>query len=326
MTANSTETRPSPGTGGGHAFNATYSDSLGNLSGSGTGTLAVGQTHPEFTGLTSQTITYGIASVLVSGTLNAGAYARRGSSDRQRRHGSASTTATIQNNGSFSATLITSGLSASTTTYAITCSYAGDQNFTATNDSSSALTVNPATVDGVRHHRQQQGLRLHDDGDVEHEQRGLGGLFSGDTVTLSTSGATGTFASKDVANGITVTVVRSDPRRRAGGRLHADAADDDGEHHAGDADGVGHHGQQQGLRRHDDGDAEHGRRGVARRVQRRHGDAEHQRCHRHVRPQGRGQRHHGHVSGLDDSGGTAASERLHADAADDDGEHHAVRR
>jgi hypothetical protein len=33
----------------------------------------------------------------------------------------------------------------------------------------------------------------------------LVGVFSGDTVTLVTSGATGTFASKDVANGITVT-------------------------------------------------------------------------------------------------------------------------
>ena len=34
----------------------------------------------------------------------------------------------------------------------------------------------------------------------------LVGVFSGDTVTLVTSGATGTFASKDVANGITVTI------------------------------------------------------------------------------------------------------------------------
>ena len=34
----------------------------------------------------------------------------------------------------------------------------------------------------------------------------LVGVFSGDTVTLTTSGATGTFASKDVGNGITVTV------------------------------------------------------------------------------------------------------------------------
>ncbi len=34
----------------------------------------------------------------------------------------------------------------------------------------------------------------------------LHGVYSGDTVTLSTSGAAGTFASKDVANGITVTV------------------------------------------------------------------------------------------------------------------------
>ena len=34
----------------------------------------------------------------------------------------------------------------------------------------------------------------------------LSGVYDGDSVTLSTSGASGTFASKDVANGITVTV------------------------------------------------------------------------------------------------------------------------
>src|SRR5207249_409852 len=34
----------------------------------------------------------------------------------------------------------------------------------------------------------------------------LASVFPGDTVTLSTAGATGTFATKDVGNGITVTL------------------------------------------------------------------------------------------------------------------------
>ena len=61
----------------------------------------------------------------------------------------------------------------------------------------------------------------------------LVGVFSGDTVTLNTGGATGTFASKDVGTGITVTVAGLTIGGAAGRRLHADAADDDGEHHAG---------------------------------------------------------------------------------------------
>ena len=64
--------------------------------------------------------------------------------------------------------------------------------------------------------------------------RSLVGVFSGDTVNLSTGGATGTFASENVGNRHHGDGVRPDDQRGPGGRLHADAADDDGQHHAGD--------------------------------------------------------------------------------------------
>ena len=50
----------------------------------------------------------------------------------------------------------------------------------------------------------------------------LSGVFSGDAVTLGTSGAAGAFATKNVGNNITVTVTGPDPQRGAGQRLHAD--------------------------------------------------------------------------------------------------------
>ena len=73
----------------------------------------------------------------------------------------------------------------------------------------------------------------------------LVGVFSGDTVNLNTGGATGTFASDNVGTGITVTVAGLTHQRGPGKRLHADPADDDGQHHAGHA-----HGERQRFRRH----------------------------------------------------------------------------
>ena len=171
-----------------------------------TGTLTVGQAQPQFSNLTaSQTITYGTPSVVVSGTL-AGVPAGESVIVNAGSVSSARTTATIDKYGNFTATLNTSGLSASTTTYAITYSYAGDQNFTNTSDSSTALTVNRATstVSGITANN-----KVYDSTTSATLKTGsatLGGVNKGNTVTLSTSGASGTFASKDVANNITVTV------------------------------------------------------------------------------------------------------------------------
>ena len=111
----------------------------------------------------------------------------------------------------------------------------------------------------------------------------LVGVFSGDTVTLNTSGATGTFASQGRGDRHHGDGGRADDRRGAGRRLHADAADDDGEHHAGWSDGLGHHGREQGVRCQHDGHAEHVGRDAGGRVQRRYGHAQYRRRHRDLR-------------------------------------------
>ena len=59
-------------------------------------------------------------------------------------------------------------------------------------------------------------------------------MFSGDTVTLSTSGATGTFASDNVGTGITVTVSGLTISGAQADDYMLTAADDHGQHHAGD--------------------------------------------------------------------------------------------
>ena len=62
-------------------------------------------------------------------------------------------------------------------------------------------------LDGDGHHREQQGLRRHHSGHARHHGAALVGAVSGDTgVTFSAAGATGTFASPNAANGITVQV------------------------------------------------------------------------------------------------------------------------
>ena len=60
----------------------------------------------------------------------------------------------------------------------------------------------------------------------------LVGVYNGDTVTLNTSGAEGTFASPSVANGVTVTISGL-AINGAVRRLHADSAGHDCEYYCG---------------------------------------------------------------------------------------------
>ena len=84
----------------------------------------------------------------------------------------------------------------------------------------------------------------------------LHGVIPGDTLTLNTSAATGTFATKDVGTGITVTVsgLARGSRR---GELRGLRADDDGEHHSGCPRRDRYHRYGQAVRRHDRGDAQY---------------------------------------------------------------------
>jgi hypothetical protein len=102
---------------------------------------------PSFSGLSAApSISYGTASVHLSGTLAAGQNPVPEGETVTVTAGSASTTATIGNNGSFSAYLPTNSLEASSTAYAIVYSYAGDSNFASASNQQTALTVNPLVV------------------------------------------------------------------------------------------------------------------------------------------------------------------------------------
>ena len=149
----------------------------------------------------------------------------------------------------------------------------------------------------------------------------LAGVFAGDTVTLNKTGATGTFASKDVGNGITVTVsgltisgaqvadyTLTQPTTTANitpATLTVTGITANNKVYDGTTKAT----------------LERGQRGARGRGRGRHGDLEDDRRDRHVREQGRGKRHHG--DGVGPDARRRASGRLHADAADADGEHHA---
>ena len=61
-------------------------------------------------------------------------------------------------------------------------------------------------LDRDRHHGQQQGVRRHHDATLNTSSSALNGVLSSDTVALDVNGATGTFDTKDVGTGKTVTV------------------------------------------------------------------------------------------------------------------------
>src|SRR5262249_43819393 len=100
---------------------------------------------PAFSNLSAPPpITAGTASTTLGGRIAAGALIPPGSVTISA--GSASTTATIAGDGSFSAALNTSGLAAGS--YTITYDYAGSTNISGAHDASRTLTVNPVTNGG----------------------------------------------------------------------------------------------------------------------------------------------------------------------------------
>ena len=119
-------------------------------------------------------------------------------------------------------------------------------------------------VDGDGHHGEQQGVRRHHRGHARHQRAVLVGVVAGDDVTLNASGATGTFASKDVGTGKTVTVSRLALAGADAGNYTLTQPTTTANITAGDADGHRHHARQQGLRRHHRRDAQHHERPAGR--------------------------------------------------------------
>ncbi len=99
---------------------------------------------PVFSGLSDQTITYGTASVDVTGTLAAGSQVPTGDAVAITLDG-VTQDVVIGSDGSFSATFTTATLRASSTAYAVTYAFAAQDPFLAA-DGSSQLTVNPAAL------------------------------------------------------------------------------------------------------------------------------------------------------------------------------------
>jgi hypothetical protein len=131
-----------------YAIRYTY---LGNNNVNGTtdtttSILTVTKAQPTFSGLIAQpTITYGNASVLLSGVLSAGPSVPVPAGESVRIDLGDSkhiVTAKIGNGGSFQANLATGDLPAAA--YGIRYSYVGDSNFLSATDTSTTLTVNKA--------------------------------------------------------------------------------------------------------------------------------------------------------------------------------------
>ena len=98
---------------------------------------------PTFSNLTpSQLVSYGATSVNLGGKLAAGAMIPSGGTVTITA-GSASATATVAGDGTFSAALNTQALNASTTPYTISYGFSGTANFATASDESTTLTILP---------------------------------------------------------------------------------------------------------------------------------------------------------------------------------------
>ena len=112
--------------------------------------LVVDKIQPTFSTLTaSQTITYGTATIGVSGRLNAGSgVVPTGTATISVDSAPVATSSTFNGNlGNFTATVNASAIAASAVPYTVTYNYAGDANFKSASDTSTTtLTVNKAST------------------------------------------------------------------------------------------------------------------------------------------------------------------------------------
>jgi YDG domain/Galactose oxidase, central domain len=109
-------------------------------------------------------------------------------------------------NGTASASCAVSTLSVTGSPHSITAVYGGDSNFNGSTSSALVQTVTQKalTVTGISaNNRQYDGTTT---ATLNTGSATLVGVASGDTVTLSTAGATGTFSDKNVGTGKTVTI------------------------------------------------------------------------------------------------------------------------
>ncbi|MEA2491675.1 MAG: hypothetical protein QOH21_3467, partial [Acidobacteriota bacterium] len=124
---------------GSYVFKAAYSgDDNHNASTSATLTVVVSKATPVFSNLTSPTVIIGTATTTLGGKLTAGALVPTGTVAITLN--GVTQNATIQADGSFSASFTTSALTPRSAGYPVTYAYAGSTNFNAANGTS-LLTV-----------------------------------------------------------------------------------------------------------------------------------------------------------------------------------------
>ncbi len=107
--------------------------------------ITVQSAAPAFSGLASQTITFGASSVVLSGAVGTGTvFPSAGETVSITINGSTQVATITGNSGAFATSFNTSAIPASATPYVITYSFAGDANLSAATDTSTTLTVNAA--------------------------------------------------------------------------------------------------------------------------------------------------------------------------------------
>ena len=218
----------------GDTITATYTPGTGFSGSSGTTTQAVTVLPITVTGITAANKTYnGNATATLQG-LGAASLVGVVSGDTV-------TLGTSGAAGTFASKDVGQNITVSVTGLTLGGSQAGDytltQPTTTANITAATLTVTGITAANKTYNGNTtatlQGLAA----------ASLVGVVSGDTVTLGTSGAAGTFASKDVGQNITVSVTGLTASAGRSGGLHADAAHHHGQHHR-----QGHHRDRDVLR------------------------------------------------------------------------------
>ncbi len=109
-------------------------------------TLTVQGLTPSFSGLSSNTITFGTATVMLSGTVSAGsAFPAAGDTVQITINGATQSATITGTSGGFSTSFPTATIPASSTPYTVTYKFLGDSNFASVTNNSTTLTVTKAS-------------------------------------------------------------------------------------------------------------------------------------------------------------------------------------
>ncbi|HSZ59624.1 MAG TPA: YDG domain-containing protein [Tepidisphaeraceae bacterium] len=180
-------------------YQVTALNGSGQSGSSNEASAATARATPVFGGLSaSQTITYGAATITLSGTLTAAALIPTGSV-MITINGSSTSAAINASTGAFSASFDTHAIPASSTAYTITYSYAANASYNAASDSSTTLTVNKRSL-----HVTATGVSRIYDGTTAATVTLSDDHINGDAITTAYTVAA--FTTKNVGTAVTISV------------------------------------------------------------------------------------------------------------------------